>query len=592
MFSIKHNMAAMNANRQLNMVSESTAKSTEKLSSGYKINRAADDAAGLAISEKMRKQIRGLDQGIKNTQDGISLCQVADGALAEVHEMLHRITELAVKAANGTNSHEDRQAMQQEITQLLTEVDRIGDTTAFNEMKIFKGTEIPLFNEDGSPAIEGYVPFTDFKLVDLDLGRPPFGAGSNPDHLQLQAIVDNKNLILNGKTYNLIYGNGSTSHSSIRLTYPAGTITVLKEVPFSALKAENFAQDLTANPPSWTRDFNYQNEDGVEITFTQKVTADLAGTTEKNYGLSYSFKNTGTVSVGMDFQFHVDTAYNNNDRCEGYFVDGKRIEKSCVYSEAGSKFTDNQTNANIYQGVPDSLSIIDMDNALSFSEKVAFGSDKPDSFSIGFYQSIHQWGYYDQLNSGLGTNMVRGDLGFSLLWHDNLAAQNGTADYSFTYGIAAVEQDANLKGVPLQIDKTQSTTHYGDKTIWIQSGGESGDGLWVQLGEMNASVLGIKEIDVSTMKGACEALDLAAGALNSISSYRSRVGAQQNRMEHTVDNEKNIVENTTSAESKIRDTDMAAEMVWYSNQHILAQAGQTMLAQANQSRDGVLTLLQ
>ena len=120
---LSHNISAMNANRQYGIVTTNKAKSTEKLSSGYKINRAADDAAGLSISEKMRKQIRGLSRGVENTQDGVSLCQVADGALAEVQDMLHRITELSVKAANGTNSESDRQAIQKEINQILSEVD-------------------------------------------------------------------------------------------------------------------------------------------------------------------------------------------------------------------------------------------------------------------------------------------------------------------------------------------------------------------------------------------------------------------------------------------------------------------------------------
>lgn len=595
MISIKHNMAAMNVNRQLNMVTQRVAKSTEKLSSGYRINRAADDAAGLSISEKMRRKIRGLNQGIENTMDGISICQVADGALVEVHDMLHRITELSVKAANGTNTQQDREAMQQEVSHLLSEIDRIGDATSFNEIKIFKGVDTPLYNADGSLAIEGSIPFSDFKLVDLTLGKTPFGQSSNPDYLQLRAIVDNENLAYNGHNYNLIYGNGSTSHSSIQLTYSVGATSELTtiEVPFSSLTSSNYQQDTDSNPPSWTRDFMYQNDDGVEIIITQKVTADSEGTNEKNYGISYSFKNTGTVSVGMDFQFHVDTAYNNDDQCEGYFIDGKRVEKSCVYSKDDSKFTENQTNNNIHQGVPDSLSIINMDNALSFSEKIFLKKDnKPDSFSIGYYHSIYQWSYYDNLNSELGLNMVRADLGFSLLWHNDLAAQNGTVEYSFDYGIAAVEFDKNLKGVSLQMNTTPSTSHDSNKTLWIQSGAEPGDGLWLQLGEMNATILGIKRLDISTMTGASEALDAISSAINYISSYRSRIGAQQNRMEHTIDNEKNIVENTTNAESLIRDTDMATMMVQYSKENVLSQVGQAMLAQANQSRDGILALLQ
>ena len=131
---ITHNILAMNSNRQARMVGRTLSKSSEKLSSGYRINKAADDAAGLSISEKMRKQIRGLTQGVQNAEDGVSLCQVADGALAEVHDMLQRLNELAVKAANGTNSANDRKCINDEVTQILTEIDRIGDTTKFNEV--------------------------------------------------------------------------------------------------------------------------------------------------------------------------------------------------------------------------------------------------------------------------------------------------------------------------------------------------------------------------------------------------------------------------------------------------------------------------
>ena len=146
---VAHNMLAMNANRQFNIINKNKVKSSEKLSSGYRINRAADDAAGLSISEKMRRQIRGLSQGIDNTEDGISLCQVADGALSEVSAMIHRITQLSVQSANGTYTDEDREAIQHEIGQILQEIDRIGDTTEFNTNKIFKGRECLVSNIPG-----------------------------------------------------------------------------------------------------------------------------------------------------------------------------------------------------------------------------------------------------------------------------------------------------------------------------------------------------------------------------------------------------------------------------------------------------------
>ena len=136
---VQHNMQAMNANRMLNITTGAQSKSTEKLSSGYRINRAADDAAGLTISEKMRKQIRGLDQASTNAQDGVSSVQTAEGALTEVHSMLQRMNELAVQASNGTNADSDRQAIQDEIDQLTTEIDRVAETTKFNEIYLLKG---------------------------------------------------------------------------------------------------------------------------------------------------------------------------------------------------------------------------------------------------------------------------------------------------------------------------------------------------------------------------------------------------------------------------------------------------------------------
>ena len=136
---VQHNLSAMNSNRMLNITTSAQAKSTEKLSSGYKINRAADDAAGLSISEKMRKQIRGLSQASDNAQDGISAVQTAEGALSEVQDMLQRMNELAVKAANGTNSEDDRSYIQNEIDQLTTEIDRVSTTTKFNETYLLQG---------------------------------------------------------------------------------------------------------------------------------------------------------------------------------------------------------------------------------------------------------------------------------------------------------------------------------------------------------------------------------------------------------------------------------------------------------------------
>jgi len=574
----------MNTQRQFGINTRNKAKSIEKLSSGYRINRAADDAAGLAISEKMRRQIRGLSQGIENTQDGISLCQVADGALAEVDDMLHRITELSVKSANGTNSAIDRQYIQKEIQQLLTEIDRVGDTTTFNEQPVFKGVDKGIQNVDGTDASFGDVPFSDFKLADVDLGRTPISAGEGADILRLQAIVDNDASTLNGQTFNLIYGSGSTSNSSFRITDAQGNQTI---VNMEELTATNFTFD---GSDSWSREFAYSSGSGLDVNIKQTVQVQDNSDSEKNYVISYEFEKSDDVK-DLEFMFHADTAYNNNDLCEGYFIAGNRVEKYCVYTQNDSALTDGSNSDYIYSGIPNSLSIIDVDNALSFSEKISFGAGiTPDSVSIGHYANIDDWGYYEMLDSNLGRNAERTDLGFSL-YYDLKDWSQGSKTITFNYGIASTEKDDNLKDVALKKDTSVAAEHLDEWSVWIQSGTEAEVGMYVTIDEMNTDVLGIKGLDVSTVESAKRAISAVKGALQKVTENRSKIGAQQNRLEHTVANEENIVENTAAAESQIRDTDMAKEMVRLSNINILEQAGNAMMAQANQSNQGVLSLL-
>lgn len=581
---VAHNMSAMNSQRQFSISLVNKAKITEKLSSGYRINRAADDAAGLAISEKMRRQIRGLTQGVENTQDGVSLCQVADGALSEVSDMLHRISELSVQAANGTNSDTDREYIQEEVKNLLSEIDRIGDTTSFNERLIFKGEDNLIYNEDGTAATYDSLSFADFKMVDVDLGKVPMKATDNADTLRLQAIVDKSDSVLNGKTFNLIFGNGSTSNSSLRVTNSAGDQFIVK---MEDLQSSNFVSNGT---DSWSREFTYQQNSGLEVGIKQTVRVENTSADEKNYVISYEFTKSADVN-NVEFMFHVDTAYNNNDQCEGYFINGNRVENHCVYTQPGSKLTAGGGSSYLYEGaIPDSLSIIDVDSALAFSEKISFGTGaKPDSLSIGHYSEIDDWSYYGALNQNLGDRAERSDLGFSLYYDLKDLSQNSSV--SFKYGIASTDTDMNLNNVDITKNTSAATEHMGSWDVWIQSGSEPWVGMYVTIGEMNTSVLGMKGTDVSTADGAQDAIKMAKEALHKVSELRSIIGAQQNRLEHTIANEENVVENTTAAESRIRDTDMAKEMVKYSNLNIVEQVGQAMMAQANQSNSGVLSLL-
>lgn len=583
---VAHNLSAMNAQRQFHINARSKAKSTEKLSSGFKINRAADDAAGVAISEKMRRQIRGLTQGVENTQDGVSLCQVADGALAEVNDMLHRITELSVQAANDTNALSDREAIQQEMAQILEEIDRIGDSTTFNNMPIFKGMDKIVQNADGTPAGYDSIDFADLKLADVSLGQTPIKENGGADMLYLQAIVDNDALVMNGKTFNLIFGNGSTSDSSLRITDSSGNKTVLALKDFTS---SNFS---TNGSDEWSRDFTYSSGTGTELTITQTVRLDESGTDEKKYVISYDFAKSADIE-NVEFMFHVDTAYNNNDTCEGYFIDGNRVDKFCIYNQDvnGSDLTNGSTSPHVYNGnVPDSFSIVDVDNALAFSEKISFGSREPDSLSIGRFSQIKKWTYYDSLDTELGRSTAKRDLGFCLYY--DLGDLSADSSISFNYGIMSTETDSNLVNVPITENTKALEEHSGVHSVWIQSGTEVGSGMYVTIDEMNTDVLGIRSLDVTTVSGAKRAMEATKGALQKVSENRAKVGAQQNRLEHIIANEENIVENTTAAESRIRDTDMAKEMVQYSNLGILEQVGHAMMAQANQSNQGVLNLLQ
>lgn len=603
---ISHNMQALHTNRIANANISLYGKSLEKVSSGYSINHVGDNPVGLAMSEIMRKQIRGLYQGIENTRAAISFCQVADGALNEVTEILQRLNELSVQAENGTTTPSDRCDIQAEVQQLLAEIDRIADTTAFNEIPIFKGTEEAAVSPDNS-IIEGDIPFTDFTIADVNLGQSPFTAYSGGNHLDLHAIVNNPDSVANGQAYSLIFGSGSTSSSSFRLSYENADGDIVNQtIQFGDLHAVDYQTGLDANGNSqWQRSFEYTNDDGINIKITQQVTAVIPENPaqEKKYNISYSFSNlSDNANVALDFMFHADTAYNNNDFCEGYFINdgngnGNRLDKTCMFTDSGdwSSSLVGDTTENIINSLPDSFSIIDVDNALAFSEKISFVQGfGPNAISMGVYSQIYDWDYYNRLNTDLGQNAIERDLGFSLLWNQDINA-GGTMQVSFNYGIIASENDDNLANVSINKSPTvigEERPHYGTKSLWIQTGYEKGSGLWLEIDEMNTEVLEIDKLDLTTLEGAADANTRIKDALSNLALSRSKIGAQQNRLEHTAANEENISEQVSGAESSIRDTDLSSEMVRYSSLSILLQMGQSMIAEANQRIDKILTVLQ
>ena len=485
---VQHNMQAANANRMLGITSGAQAKSTEKLSSGYKINRAADDAAGLTISEKMRKQIRGLDKASSNAQDGVSSVQTAEGALTEVHSMLQRMNELAVQAANGTNSQDDRSAIQDEVDQLTTEIDRVAETTKFNEIYLLKG------DSDGGTKTE--------KLAAHDAG-------------------------LNGT----LVDNGDTATFTVKGLKQGGQVNIA---------GKSYTVDGMTAP---TKNSIAETTAGA-ANATAKYTLDLAD-------MKSTLDGTATFTIG-------GTDYTINVAKDD---DAKAIGDKLVAA----------LNGKIDDGVGGQFKVANNNGSVTFT---ASGNGVGNKLTAGT-------AYKAPENAKTTTDIYN-------LMKDELA----TASSIGTDTAATVTSDGKgtftiTKGSVNVADSLSFNLHVGadaDMTNKIN----------VNIETMNSSYLGIKGLNVTDKTGtaATYAIDAIADAVSKVSSQRSALGAVQNRLEHTIDNLDNISENTSSAESRIRDTDMAKEMVNYSKNNILAQAGQSMLAQANQSNQGVLSLLQ
>ena len=462
---VQHNMQAMNANRMLNVTTSAQSKSTEKLSSGYRINRAADDAAGLTISEKMRKQIRGLDQASTNAEDGVSSVQTAEGALTEVHSMLQRMNELATQAANGTNSKDsDRQAIQDEIDQLTTEIDRVSETTKFNETYLLKGDK---------------------------------GATKN------------------------VYMNGHDAGLKGTLTDSAKSATFVMDELKAGDKVTIAGKEYSIG--STTKD--------IKDALTNFATADNKVTIDGN---SYTYKNA------------------NGGKAAGWYKDSDQTNGTALALDtaikAGTKASINGTD----------YTAMDENN----------GVDKDDSSIITVAKAL---------------DLIKGEL---------TAANN----------IGTVDHEATVNAPDTANGKTTFTINKGYATVadtlsfnlHVGADADMTNKINVNIDSMDSASLGIKGLNIKDDSGnaATYAVDAISDAISKVSSQRSSLGAVQNRLEHTINNLDNVVENTTTAESRIRDTDMASEMVNYSKNNILAQAGQSMLAQANQSTQGVLSLLQ
>lgn len=432
---ITHNITAMNADRQLGIVTENKKKSTEKLSSGYRINRSADDAAGLQISEKMRYQIRGLNKASTNIQDGVSMIQTADGALTEVHDILQRMNELSTQAANDINKEEDREAIHKELLQLKSEINRTSKDTTFNTHRVLWAKQ----------------------LVEID-------------------AEDYSNVIMDDMFTNI----------------PNHTSVYGKTLDFKNVTASN-KEELIGKKFTVTCSDNCSQE--FVFQFTDQTASDVSNPTS---GHSDLFVNIGVKDANI--------------------TNGKDIV---------DKIFDlvNSVQANMGGNGQDIL--IGHANGVSI-----------DGSKMIFYSTYNQPPYKPNMGMILANDMLRLEEDYHLQVHDR----------------------------PFQ-----------EITLKIRT--------------INSGTLGLGKMDVDSYENAGKTMDEVQNAIDNLSEYRAYLGAMQNRLEKAMSSVENAAENTQSSESKLRDTDMAEEMVNYSKNKILEQFGQVMLAQTNQNSDGVAALL-
>ncbi len=762
---VQHNMQAMNANRQLGIATGAVSKSTEKLSSGFRINRAADDAAGLAISEKMRGQIRGLNQASTNAQDGISLIQTAEGALNETHSILQRMRQLSVQAANGTETDEDRSNLQDEVKQLQEELDRIAETTEFNTMKLldgsFSGSSVtsaeagPKYSQfDGdlgafiTSDVEGVtvkttkdakaggesaiwdstgktltlnlaenITYSQGEIDDLikNAKQEDSGAKNTPANVTVKfankvytaenategvatvagqkastaskftftktASVDTSiaaatDITVNSKEKGAsVQFDTSATATEAKATYNADTkavvVTLVKNAEYTQEDINKLIKDAGANDVSVAFDDKIKGATG-EKTGTAVVTATTVG----DYYTSYDATNGVTVksdvkgvTVNLDASAALAAGTTENAAWDA------AGEELTVTLDQDKKYTEEEINALIKKADTSALNAgvtvgpvsvaFDTGSLTTGTAKIAGTATATPGLDDGVTITKDTQAYVGANTISVTSNKYGADYNIKIELDFNAEAgkeeaaltdvptynmtgedldaaitKTGTYKLSLQAGKTYTEEDIEeiLAQAGLDMDVTLSGneknngtdapntlmvtkkdvtatielkggTGLGDEDAFLTQanydGSGSTEGMTLQVGanrgqtisfnieDMSANALGVSTsaVRVDTQDKASASIDAIDGAIQKVSKQRSALGAIQNRLEHTIANLDVAAENLQTAESRIRDVDMAKEMVEYSKNNILSQASQSMLAQANQSNQGVLSLL-
>lgn len=661
MLSVKTNLLAKNADRQLKANTNKNSKITEKLSSGYRVNRAADDAAGLAISEKMRRQIRGLHQGTDNIKDGIGYVQTAEGALNEVHDMLQRMNELAVKSANGTNTEQDRAYIDQEVQALKKEIGRIFDTTTFNERKIWEPNETKQIGIESRPAVTDLSTTKVFSITDANCG-----------------VIAKSGYHVN-----------ASKDDGIQITWTGynGTSYSTKKIPWADAKNDGYnidfgkyfdrndpnQADLFTNKdpvngsPIFTYNLNLRVEDAATvddvvdaingITLSSSELINLPGDFDgKRYsGVSVS---SGTLSYPKTYDLHaaLPNKYSFDKMNDDFLepnktansgtsnlisfpaIDPNNIEAArnssatWTFSFTMEKYgTVTATSNDLYYYANDSVDYRPEDKNLWWYE---YGSDK-------YTQHYYAGGTLGDVMKALTGTRADYDLGNGsdktpgLLTADKGGASRRGGFIFLDFPLTSSSGNIGNFYIPIEVDSsdteksvlekintalnkdtvvdlyTQGT--FGDTAyisrpyitsknldipvyggvcnFFVQAGAEAGQHIDIEYESLNLVALGLQKTNVLTGEDSDRAINEVKNAMGIVSGQRSDFGAYQNRLEHAVNINQNVEENTQAAESLIRDADIADMMMEFSVNNILLQAGISMLTQANQSKQSVLELL-
>ncbi len=617
---IQHNIVAMNAYRNYNLNTSAVSKNLEKLSSGYKINRAGDDAAGLAISEKMRAQITGLDAASKNVKDGISLVKTAEGAMQEVQDMLNRMVSLATQSANGTYQDAvDRENLQAEVDQLRSEINRIADSANFNGIKLLDGSldagtnvvnlkdpsDLATAAAGSTAAGMSFTHVSDGMLVD----KAPAAGKYTVDFSQTK--LSNNSIADIAVTFAL------TGDLSVKITVAAGAEMDGKDIAEALKKALMKTDD--------TNQANDVPDTGITVMTTvsaSKFTFDVDGSKlvinevkpaakqSDIDGLVFKAEFTGGVGVsGSGSAVGVTmVAINGGNQFEVTPEQEPVSEASRVYAKATFTLTANfvKDGAAIKLGdttytfaVGKNSKYKDYDNIIDLTDLVPGGANAGQLSASQLNTAAQRLAKAAEGNKTFKVGAQVGGAVISLTEKEggidytvnNLAGKDGLAPSNG----ATAAGDASVtdwKGL-IKIGTANQTNDAKGSALTLQIGDTSDDfnQLKVSIGDIHTKALKIDGINIGTQVGAQKAVDTIKNAINTVSSIRGTLGATQNRLEHTANNLSVMKENIQDAESTIRDTDVAEEMMAYTKNNILVQSAQAMLAQANQIPQGVLQLL-